>query len=282
MVIGKQQSNKLCKFFKINNKLNIICDTNIWYDIANNYVTEIEMSNLNLHGTFINLFELSTTPNLLNKLPLVQRAVECLHKYHKGIYEIHPFEYLILKQHKNYICIDNRYKSILNSFETLMKADVSSTIDDKYFLNMKIAIEDYKTRIKNITDSINDFLPEIRENIKNSTGKEEHIKLESTSIIKRLISQMIKQFSEGKIELQIDTYPWEEVELFLLVFDNFFKELEVIGNSKIQPNDWSDIINMVYVSKGDKYSTNEKTWKRIILSDKRIAHYLQLFEYQKK
>lgn len=272
----------MCKFFKIKRKLNIICDTNIWYDIANNYVTENEMSHLNLHGTFINLFELSTSPNLLNKLPLVQSAVECLHKYHKGIYEINPFEYIILKQHKDYICIDHRYKSILNSFETLMKVDVSSKIDDKYFLDMKIAIEEYKTRIKNATESINEFLPEIRANIKNTTRKEEHIKIDSTSIIKRLINQMIKQFSEGKIELKIETYPWEEVELFLLVFDNFFKELEVIGNSRIQPNDWSDIINMVYVRQGDKYSTNEKTWKRIISADKRIAHYLQLFEYQKK
>lgn len=262
--------------------MNIVCDTMIWYDIANKYISESEMSCLKLNGTFINLFELSTTPNLLKKLPLVQNAVEALHKYHNGIFEINPFEYIILKQHKDYVCIDNRYKSILNSFETLMRADVSLSIEDENYLKMKISIDSQKANLQNATDSINEFLPSIRENIKNTTGKAEHAEIDSIPIIKKLINQMAIQFSKGKIELNIDTYPWEEIELFLVVFDNFFKELELRGNGKIQPNDWSDFINMVYVGKGDKYSTNEKKWKRIISDDKRIAHYLQLFEYQKK
>jgi len=254
--------------------MDIICDTNVWYNIANGSIAVDELDKINLYPTFINLIELSRTPYILKNLSLVQEAVKSMYKYHSSIFEINPFEYIILKQYADYKCIDNQFRTILKSFERLMRINPMAIIDEKYIIEMRLSIGNYKLYLHQTTNSVNELLPTIRENIKKTTGKKIHRNMDSMSIIQELISELINLYSKGSIKLDIANYPWKEIELMMIVLDNYFKELELSGNQKMSPNDWSDIFNMVYVGNDYKYTTREKTWTRLIKSDKRTESYL--------
>ena len=76
--------------------------------------------------------------------------------------------------------------------------------------------------------------------------------------------------------MEADYMDWNLLELFLAVTEYFFKKLETTKNMKVQQNDVTDWLNMLYVEPGDKYLTFEISWKNYILNDPRISHYYYL------
>ena len=57
----------------------LICDTNIWYDIAQNG-NSIKNRKYQIAATYINIDELSITPNLLTDFELVQKSIIAIFK----------------------------------------------------------------------------------------------------------------------------------------------------------------------------------------------------------
>ncbi len=257
-----------------NSKMKIICDTNIWYDIASGKASKAGLSKVELYSTYVNLFELAKTQNLVKDWPIVKKAVKALHDNSKGIYEMNPIEFIIKKQFPEYDCQDMTYKQILKGFEELMDRDENVPIEKEVLEKMQNSIDEFALASQKAADSLNAKLPEIREKIKSTIGKKEHRKIISFPLLYEVINVFVGQHTNGAVTLDISSYPWQEVDLFVRTWDNYFKELEVSGNQKFQPNDWQDIFAMVYVTPDYKYTTSEEKWIRLIESDPKTKGYL--------
>lgn len=56
------------------------------------------------------------------------------------------------------------------------------------------------------------------------------------------------------------------------VFTEFFIQIDT-STRKVKPNDWNDLINLIYVGPDDLYWTKEKRWN-IIFKDAKMERYL--------
>lgn len=252
----------------------VICDTMIWYHIANGKIDTAKLKNLDLYSTYINLFELRKTPNLLKDWKFVKKAVRALHDYHKGVFETHPIEFIIKKQFPEYACKDDSYKQTFKEFETLMEMDDNTEIPEEVIKKMQKSIDEFAQIAQRDADNINSKLPELRKKIKETVGKKVHREIESYPLIYEVVNVYVQKQTNGEVALDIEKYPWNEIELFVKTWDNYFKELEVSGNRKFQPNDWQDIFAMVYVKPGYKFASGENKWIDLIRADKTTKDYL--------
>lgn len=266
LILNSKRNNNL--------KMKIICDTNIWYDIASGKTNKEELSKVELYSTYVNLFELAKTQNLVKDWPTVKRVVKALHDNSKGIYEMNPIEFIIRKQYPGYECQDLTYKQILKGFEELMDRDDNIPIEKEVLEKMQNSVDEFALAAQKAADNLNAKLPEIRQKIKSTIGKKEHRKIVSFPLLYEVINVFVQQHTKGAVTLDIGSYPWHEVDLFVRTWDNYFKELEVSGNQKFQPNDWQDIFAMVYVTPAYKYTTSEEKWIRLIESDIKTKDYL--------
>lgn len=255
-------------------KQKVICDTMIWYHIANGKISKEAISDFELYATYINFFELRKSPNLLKDWRLAKYAVKALHDNTKMIITTHPIEYIIKKQFPDYKYQDDSYKQTLKEFEYLMDMDDSTSFNVEVVDKMQTVIEEFLQMAQRDADNINNRLPELRKKIKESVGKKKQREIESYPLIYEVINVYVQNATKGEVSLDIDAYPWEDLKLLVKTWDNYFKELEVSGNRKFQPNDWQDIFSMVYVTPEFKFATGEKKWIDIISSDETTKDYL--------
>ena len=70
--------------------MDVICDTNIWYNIGSGNITPVEDKDVNLWGTFLSIDELSKTGKLLNPdlSENVRRAIQEMIKI--NVYYMNP------------------------------------------------------------------------------------------------------------------------------------------------------------------------------------------------
>lgn len=204
----------------------------------------------------------------------ILKVVRVLHDNHPIIFETAPIEYIIKKQYPKYQLTDIKHREILIGFEKLMNINFDKVTReelDEAGNEFKKTIESWRAILEKTANDINNLLPTLRENIKKTTGKTAHRKINSLPLFPELINLFVKSFTNGSIELEIETYPWDEIELFAVVWDNYFKDLEISSNQKFHGNDWFDLFNLVYVSPGSKYWTDEKKWIKLISDDKKTA-----------
>lgn len=254
--------------------MKVICDTNIWYDIATGKIKKEQLAGMELYSSYVNLFELAKTPNLVIDWKLVKAAVRALHDNSKGIYETNPIEFIIQKQYPDYKAKDNSYKQILIGFEDLMDRPDTEEITQEVKEKMQKSVDEFAEAAQKSADNVNAKLPVIREKIKETIGKKEHRKIVSYPLIYDVINVFVGQQSQGEISLDIENYPWGEIELLVKTWDGYFKDLEVSGNQKFQPNDWQDIFVMSYVNPEYKFLTSEGKWKRLIEGNADTKKYL--------
>lgn len=69
--------------------MNIICDTNIWYQFNDDIVT----NNDSLKATWVNIIEIATSLNLIDKIDTSQEAVKALKEHYSKIIIDNPFDY---------------------------------------------------------------------------------------------------------------------------------------------------------------------------------------------
>ena len=254
----------------------VICDTNIWYSVANKKINESRLKDLHLYGTAVNILEISSTPNLIKNIELIVRVVKSMNQHHYLIIKTNPMEHLIVLFNKDYVPDGNVEERLLNGFSTLMNIDTK-----------KIPIENIKKAKKQINkilatqhkvaDQINNRLPNIREEIKRKGGKKRHRKIDFTDTWKKFISELVSIYSKEHCDkeyiLDIKDKTWENLEFFIYTWESYFKILE-IENRKFDKNDWADLFNLVYVQPGFKYWTLEKKWNRIFKENEKLSKYL--------
>ena len=103
------------------------------------------------------------------------------------------------------------------------------------------------------------------------TTKEKVWNLDTMDNTKGLLNSLVYTITQRSYKLG-KNFPWEKVDLFINVFDEFCKDHEMT-NRKVKPNDFYDLFNLAYVQPGDKYWTKEKYWNRLI-ERRGYSHYL--------
>ena len=254
----------------------IICDTNIWYDIANNRINPKLLFDVQLIGTSVNITEISSSLNLINKFDLVARTVKAMYKYNSRVIISNPMEYLISLFYIDYEPNVITEQRLLEHFNTLMDIDFDE-IPQTNINETKIQIEQIIHSGDSIADKINTDLVNIRQEIKQQIGKEKYRRKDFTKKWKKYFSKLVleysKQHCEKEYELDLNNTAWKYLEFFLITWESYFKNNLEIGNWKFDRNDWGDLFNLIYVIQGRKYWTLEQKWNRIFESNEKLKKY---------
>lgn len=127
--------------------------------------------------------------------------------------------------------------------------------------------------IREFAEYANNSLINIRKGIKGEK-KKAHRREDTTVITKKMINSWLYDYTGGSFYLQ-DNFDWNQIDLCIFTFDQYFKELALKSNMKLEENDILDLLNLVYVSPNGKYWTHEKRkWARLIYEDDIYKNYL--------
>ncbi len=253
----------------------IICDTNIWYDLANGKNID-QINGVQLIATSVNIMEISSTPNLITNFGLVTGAVKSMYKYNHKVIISNPIEYLIELFYPNYESNTETERRLLERFNILM--DIN---EDDIPLQNKI---DAEKQIQEIIKSQNEFVGKfnndlipIRQRIKKQVGKDKHRKRDFSETWKQYFSKLVLEYSKQhcnkEYELDASNISWTQIEFFLYTWESYFKNNLEIGNWKLDKNDWGDLFNLVYVNPNFKYWTSENKWNKIFKDNERLRKY---------
>ena len=80
----------------------IICDTNIWYHIAQNQISLNNLNDFDLIATYINIYELTTSPNILSNIELVRKATIAAFDNHKFLFSDNSWVFLLKLDNPNF------------------------------------------------------------------------------------------------------------------------------------------------------------------------------------
>jgi hypothetical protein len=253
----------------------IICDTNIWYNIANNKINTNKLKQVRLIGTSVNIIEISSSPNIISDIDLIVRTVKAFKNNHDFILINNPMEHLITVFNQDYEPDAKVEDELLKGFDILLNIDIKKI--------SQLRLNEAKRRLQKINEDklklvnlINNGLPEVREKIKRSEGKKKHRKIDFTKTWKKFISDTVylysKEYCSKEYIIDIEDNNWSKVELFISTLENYFKELDVT-KIKFKPNDWADLFNLVYVQPEFNYWTNDDPWNRLFEKNELLLKY---------
>lgn len=256
--------------------LHVVCDTNVWYNIANGTFTKPE--NISLIPTLLTLVELSTSETMASAINLFQNVIRSVYENSGPIIPLNPFDFVLKNHDENYpFHDDTAIKNVLKAFSLVLSKEVPEntilTIEDRNKL-IESCKEDRKPTVE-FARFGNENLEQIRTNINKGVGKKEHSKIDTKDINREMVKSILSDHAQ-KVNYTIDfeNFDWTQIEFFMVVTENYFRKLETTKGMKIQPNDAVDWFNMLYVTPKDKYLTFEKSWRKIIQDDERTSTYL--------
>jgi len=254
--------------------MKVICDTNIWYEIASGSISPQIFEGYELVATRINIDELTTSPNLLDKLKLVQGALRSIVDYSSFIIAEPPMVYFLRSLLPDGHGYDKLSDEEIKSLEILMNRHHEDFEIDRPTLENEI--NRYRSVLHESAGLVNELLLNIRTNIKNTTGKNAHRNLNTIDKTIRLlqwISEKGNLLQKDQININWEGFSFEEFDLLIHTLDSYFKELEV-SNRKFTRNDWIDLFNLVYCGPDEKYWTLENKWINLIGSNSKTSEYL--------
>ncbi|OQA90529.1 MAG: hypothetical protein BWY27_00770 [Bacteroidetes bacterium ADurb.Bin234] len=263
------------------NKQKIICDTLIWYNIANGNIKKEELKDLYLIGTAVNIAEIARSSHLnKDKINLLQEVIDALTNYHDIIYVSNPYDHIISIFYPSFEPNNNYTNNMLNDFEKVLQIRDFDNIDweeinkHRQYLNNKR--QEY-------SDIVNEILMVSREHIKFNHLKKKHKNCNFKDTWKSFIIKIIANYSKREYNhefiIKEDDIRWSRLDFFLSVWDEYFKCLDIETNRKFHNNDWEDLFNLVYVQPGFKYSTRENKFLEIIKNNRDISNYLYEFNF---
>ena len=233
----------------------IIVDTNVWYQLGKDDVLFNKVKD-KLTPIYNNLWEMSNTGGLYNKLDMVRNGIRKVMVCSKRMIITEPLKYLIKRANRKY-----RAKTRIYTEQMLL---FTQKIADGHYIEEKQKDEFYhyiqqsKDQLKQISDNLNKTALECKNRIK---SYKKHRQTNTYYLTIKYLDFMARQATNNKFNLR--RLPLKEYELLILVLDKVFKDLET-GERKWQRNDLFDLFNLAYVRRGDKYWTNEKKWVDII------------------
>lgn len=245
-----------------NSKTLIVCDTNIWYYISNGTISKQEIADKYLVGTFITGVELCSTPNAYMDYGRYRTVVEAFTQAHT-FYTESPFDYmkLISGHQSSHSKWDNE---IIITLEAILKTKNLPRPE-----LTKRLVDAYIERVKRDNQPFISFIEQYRSNIVNKRQYKIEmntpgVRLSHLESTKALLTVMV-----GGLALN-----WEALELCLLTFDEWLRQLLIQPSLKLKANDWKDILNLVYVQPGSLYWTSDERKTKAFIHGCGCGHYL--------
>lgn len=261
---------------EVSDKTKVICDTNVWYGFCQGRTTVLNENQI-LIPTSLTLVELAISEVLAHDIKLFQCTIKAIYDRGGPIIPEDPIDYVLSQQDPKFKPQERGIKDILHFFSQILSLDFSKNnrLDDKLKHDI---IENSKNKRQarlDFADLVNSKINEIRKNINISIGKEQHLQIDTTDLIKSMtISIFNKHVQETGYNIDWENFDWKKIELFTKVTERFFKKIETTKDMKISPNDAVDWMNLLYVEPTHKYLTFEEAWRNYIKEDERIRHYL--------
>lgn len=236
--------------------MEIICDTNIWYNIGNgNIDSSIIEENDILVATYISVYELCFTENYLGNFQYIQNAVRAMLKYSSKHPIIEPpFAYLKVISDRNYSYNMTTNNDIFRFTEQIAKG--CEIMNKK---ESEIETTKRKEELKQISVFCNEYVKNhIKPNIKD---KKIHRKEDSIMLNRQLLNQLVS--IQTKTDGLNNDFDWKRIGLFENVLKLYFNKLET-GAIKSKPNDWFDLFILLYVNPNRKFWTKDERLMRLI------------------
>ncbi len=257
----------------------VICDANIWYNLANEKINPDKFKDDKLIGTSVNIIEISSSPNLISDLDLVIRTIKAFHRFNEFLIPHNPLEHLISLFYLDFIPEFKVESHLLDHFGTLMNINTNEIPAENIEKGLK-QIEKLEEENQKSIDSINERIALLRKNLKADKGLADFKKTSYINSWKLLFSDLVTEYSlkyfDKEIKLDPNSDSWNNLEFFLHTWEAYFKKNLPIGNWKFDKNDWEDLLNLVYVQPGIKYWTKEKKWNKLFIENERLQKYLYL------
>ena len=214
--------------------------------------------------TFVNIYELSKSENLIKKTEIIRNAVQALFHFKNNLIADSPFIYLA-KLCQNYEYNSSQENKGIFDFTSMFAK--GGNFDPSKLQELSKVLENKRVDLERASKVFNDKALKIREKI---TNKKKHRKNDALQITAGFIDFCLKSITEGKV--QLDGLDLNRIELFIKTLDHFFKTIE-LSTMKIQANDWYDLAILIYVQPGDVFWTKENRWLRLI-EDAGCSKYL--------
>ena len=254
----------------------VICDTNVWYQIVNGKFNKPE--DVLLIPTSFSLEEIATSKLMVHNAKYYQNVLKSIYDNCGPIIPNNPFDFILNNLDGNFKLNDEKTELLLKGFSELLSRKVDDVEIDEEFKNKILKdCEDSRKPTFEFAHFGNEEIFSIRTNINKGIGIKEHLKEDSSEINKQMMIEFFNTYAKVKNYTIIwDKFDWNQIELFMVVTEVFFKKLETTKNMKIKPNDLVDWFNLLYVTPKDRYLTFDDRWRNYILEDDRIKHYLYI------
>jgi len=239
--------------------MKIICDTNIWYNLASGAIHDGDIADLELVPTYLSIRELIYTENFVQKGDLVRQALTAMFRYEHNLLIDPPLLYL--SRQKNYKPDEVVSGNMVHLIKVAKLIIQGSAVDAQYAPQVLKFIKADREPVKEETKALNNAIIKREPNIGNRFFEAE-----------TLILKMINGFTKGTI---IDLYDFDFKNFDLLVKLTeyfFFKVLETTPTS-MKVNDWNDLGILAYVSPSNLYWTKDREWLKHI-EKAGLGHYL--------
>ncbi len=242
--------------------MKVILDTNIWYAIDTNPIFSDKDVKKSIVVTYLNYFELIKKRTIITEPELFRRIFIAMDSYEK-IFEP-PFVYMAKLYKFYHYHIFKELGDQISFISNFKNGDYIDPSKEKDFIEY---ISHINSDFQELVDSFNQEAKLIKTRIKNLQKHRERNSLNDTSdFVLFLIKQATKQnfdFSDiSKLELLIET------------LNSFFKKMEV-GELIMNANDVADFLMLSYVQPGDKYYTEDKKWKKLIVASGKESYLLR-------
>ncbi|WP_266363478.1 hypothetical protein [Tellurirhabdus rosea] len=231
----------------------MVCDTNIWYWLSAGNISELEIQNKHLIGTFVTAQEFCSTYNIINNYKLYREAVIAFNQRSSIVITETPIEYI-----KKLSGLDYSVNDGWEAFKAL------EYIIDNEILPSKELLLPHLDEYSNVGIELNSKVMALKLDIQSKVSERgayrramttESAKAKHFEVTKNIIAQLVGS----------NNINWEAIDLFISTFDEWLRQLSIMTTLTITPNDWSDIFNLVYVQPGDYYwSKDERKTKNFI------------------
>lgn len=256
----------------------VICDTSVWYHIANGSIPLEKLKNKKLVVSHVNVTEIASTQHLTKRFDVIYQVIRVMYENHQVILPINPMDHLIKLFYPSFITDTNTFERILSGFNQVIDNYPEIKLTDEVLKTTQNKIDDIRKSLNTSVDHTNDVINQIRTIIKQNNSAQKHSKTDFLKGWKIFISDWVKQYSERYYNKTYSLDPehtsWDKLEFFIRVWEEYFKKLELDNTSKFDKNDWADLLNMVYVQPWCKFWIREKKWHDIFNRNELLKKYV--------
>jgi len=235
--------------------MKIIADTNIWYYLGQDQELFEKVKEEPIRPTFVNIYELSKSDNILNNEELSRAAIQRLFDYNSKVIYAPPFIY-VAQLHNKFRY--NPMQEIGVWLKFTEKFAEGYTIESSRRDDFKKEIDKIREDLNSGADFFNQEAEKIRERIKDKKAHKQKDTLQGTG---GFINFIVESVTDKRYNL--NNFDLNQIELLVRTLDHYFKTIET-SKMKIRDNDWFDFSILAYVQPGDKYWTNDKKWIKLI------------------